>query len=109
MLRFYRLVKQRGDQPLSIAELCREIGTSPTTLNACCHEYLGMGPRRYLLLRRMNLLRRDLQRATPSETTVTEIATRYGFWNFGRLAREYRKLFGEVPSATLERSGTIKK
>ena len=54
-----------------------------------------MGPKRFLLLRRMSMLPRDLQRATPVETTVTEIATRYGFWQFDRLALEHKALFGE--------------
>jgi hypothetical protein len=40
----------------------------------------GMGPKRVLLRRRMSMLPRDLQRAVPAETTVTEIARRYGFW-----------------------------
>jgi transcriptional regulator GlxA family with amidase domain len=64
---------------------------------------LGMGPKRYLLLRRMNLLRRVLSESTPRDITVTEIATGLGFWQFGRLAVEYKALFGESPSTTLTR------
>ena len=36
-----------------------------------------------------------------AETTVTEIATRDGFWQPGRLAVEYKALFGKASSATL--------
>jgi AraC-like DNA-binding protein len=62
-----------------------------------------MGPKRYLLLRRLQLARRALREAAHDATTVTEVATRYGFWHFGRFAGEYRSLFGESPSATLHR------
>jgi transcriptional regulator GlxA family with amidase domain len=103
MQRFHDVIERNLDEPLYIPELCKEIGTSLRTLNACCREHLGMGPKRYLLLRRMNLFRRSLQDASPAETTVTEIATRYGFWQFGRLAVEYKARFGESPSATLAR------
>jgi AraC family ethanolamine operon transcriptional activator len=51
----------------------------------------------------MHLVRRALSEGTRADTTVTEIATRYGFWQFGRLAVEYNALFGEPPSATLNR------
>ena len=63
-----------------------------------------MGPKRYLLLRRMHLARRALRDAAPDATSVTDIATRYGFWQLGRFAVEYQALFGEAPSATLHRS-----
>ncbi len=51
----------------------------------------------------MHLVRRALSESTPADMTVTEIATRYGFWQFGRLAVEYKALFGETPSAALKR------
>ena len=68
-----------------------------------CQEQLGISAKRYLTLRRMHLFRRALRESTPATATVTEIATRFGFWQFGRLAGEYRALFSEVPSETLAR------
>jgi AraC-like DNA-binding protein len=99
--RFRRVVEENPDQPLYIPELCGSIGVSGRTLRACCQEQLGMSPKRYLLLRRMHLARRALRESAPTATTVTDIATQYGFWQFGRFAGEYKSLFGELPSATL--------
>lgn len=103
MRRFHGVIEQHVDQPLYVPELCREIGTSERTLRFCCQEHLGMSPKHYLLLRRLHLVRRALRDSTPSGATVTEIATRYGFWQFGWLAIKYKALFGESPSATLAR------
>jgi AraC-like DNA-binding protein len=103
MRRFHRVVEENPEHPLYIPEICNAIGVSSRTLQACCHEHLGMGPKHYLLLRRMHLARRALRQATPDAVSVTEIATRYGFWQLGRFAVEYRSLFGEAPSATLAR------
>jgi AraC-like DNA-binding protein len=49
----------------------------------------------------MHLARRALRQADPLATTVTVIATEHGFWDLGRFAAVYRKLFGELPSETL--------
>ena len=62
-----------------------------------------MGPIRYLWLRRMHMAHRALLCADPVSTTVTGIATEYGFWELGRFSVEHRELFGETPSASLHR------
>jgi AraC-like DNA-binding protein len=103
MRRFRRVVEENPDRALFIPELCATIGASERTLRMCCQEQLGVSPKRYLLLRRMHLARRSLRESPADATSVTEIATQYGFWQFGRFAGEYKSLFGESPSVTLER------
>jgi AraC-like DNA-binding protein len=104
MRRFHRALEAGAGRAVYIPELCAAIGVSDRTLRAYCQDQLGIGPRRYLALRRLHLARRALRDGAPGITTVTEIATRYGFWQFGRFAGEYNQLFGELPSATLARS-----
>jgi AraC-like DNA-binding protein len=101
MRRFFRLLEENPTRPIFVPEFCSAIRVPERTLRACCQEHFGMGPKQYLLLRRMTLAHRALQSANPVETTVTEVATRFGFWHFGRFAGEYRALFGEAPSVTL--------
>ena len=95
------LLAANRDRPLYLAEICATTGVSERTLRVCCHEHLGMGPVRYLWLRRMHLARAALIRADPASATVTSIATDHGFWELGRFSVEYRTLFGESPSVSL--------
>jgi AraC-like DNA-binding protein len=103
MRRLEEVLTSTPDKPLYMPQLCATVGASYTTLRDCCQEYLGMNAKRYLWLRRMHLARRALRSACPEKTTVTEIATDYGFWELGRFAVAYRSLFGEAPSAALRR------
>ena len=101
--RFERFLETRQYQPVYLAEICAAIGASERTLRTCCQEHYGMGPVRYLWLRRMHLARRALLRTDAAASTVTAIAADHGFWEFGRFSVEYRILFGELPSVSLHR------
>ena len=101
--RFEELLDANCDRPMYLADICAAVGASERTLEISCEEHLGMGPIRYLLLRRMHLARRALIQADPANTTVTQIATGHGFWELGRFAVSYKRLFGESPSASLHR------
>jgi AraC-like DNA-binding protein len=100
--RFEEFLEANPNTPLYLTEVCAAIGVAERTLRIACEEHIGMGPIRYLTLRRMHLVRRALLRAD-SSTTVTRIATDHGFWELGRFSVAYRELFGETPSVTLKR------
>jgi AraC-like DNA-binding protein len=101
--RFEELLEAKSNTPLYLAEVCAAVGAAERTLRSACEQHLGIGPIRYLTLRRMHLARRALVRATSSTATVTQIATDHGFWELGRFSVAYRVLFGETPSVTLNR------
>ena len=98
--RFHAAIEASDEKAVYLPELCSRIGVAGRTLRLCCQEHLGMGPKRFLLLRRMHLARRALHEAGPN-VTVTDVATEFGFWELGRFAVEYKALFGEGPSETL--------
>lgn len=91
----------RRDEPPSVAELCAALRVSRRTLQTCFNDMLGMSPHQYLRALRLNGMRRDLRNLAGSGTPVHEIAARWGFWHLSSCAADYRRLFGELPSATL--------
>jgi AraC-like DNA-binding protein len=104
MKRFEQVLAESSDRPIHLAQICTAVGASERTLRNSCEEQLGMGPIRYLWLRRMHLARRALIRTDPGKSTVAQVAAQYGFWDWGRFAMAYRALFGELPSASLRRT-----
>ena len=94
------LIEQASqDCPLSVAELVSALDVSRRTLQYAFQDALGINPASYLRVERLNRVRRALGDAQ----SVTEAATRFGFWHFGHFATEYRTLFGELPSETFRR------
>lgn len=99
--RLRELEEANRDRSLYVTDACAALRVSQRTLHHICTAVLGMGPKQYLLLRRLQLVHQELRKAKPEWTTVTEVATQYGFWELGRLAVAYKARFGQSPSATL--------
>jgi AraC-like DNA-binding protein len=100
MRRFRRVLEEHPNRPIYLPEISAAIRVPDRTLRLCCQEYLAMSPKQYLTRRRMHLVRKALL-AAETETTVTEIAIRFGFWHLGRFSVGYNAIFGEHPSITL--------
>ncbi|MGB9514003.1 MAG: helix-turn-helix domain-containing protein, partial [Candidatus Acidiferrum sp.] len=94
-------VEQHDRECLSVEQLATAAGVSERTLRDAFLRYFGVPPVQYLNRRTLHQVRKALKTADPSVATVTEIATRFGVWQFGRMAHDYRVLFGELPSETL--------
>lgn len=87
--------------PVTVADLSRMAGVSERTLRAAFHDVVGVSPKRYALMQRLQAAHQALQQADPQTTTVTDVAMTFGFFELGRFAGRYRHTFGEVPSQTL--------
>jgi len=86
----------------SIDALAAACGVTRRTLEKHFHRFLGRPPVAVRRDIRLDRIRYELFRATPS-ARVADIAMRYGEYHLGRFAANYRKRYGETPSATLER------
>lgn len=104
--RLIDLLQYAGEQPIRVAELCRSAGVSERTLRSIFIEVFGVGPNRYMLIRRLHLMRAALSIANPATESVSQIALRFGFTDNGRMAAAYHAMFGEFPSKTLTRPFT---
>lgn len=93
------LVEESPDCPLSVAEICERFHASRRALQYAFEGALGINPNAYLRAVRLDHVRRELRVAG----SVTEAATRWGFWHFGNFSSEYRAQFGELPSETFHR------
>ncbi len=90
------------DQPVSLADITAAAGVHVTTLLNGFKQHYEISPMAYLKQKRLEAARRTLLASEPLTTSVTEVATQWGFFHLGRFARDYRQLFGELPSETLK-------
>ena len=97
-----RFVAAAG-QPVSAADLCKAAGVGPTALHHAFKDVYGLSPLAYFRKRRLMQAREALVSATPERSAVKRAALSAGLHELGRFSVEYRRLFGERPSATLGR------
>ncbi len=90
-------------ESVSIAQLSSASGVSERSLRNAFYDVCTTSPKRYLRLLQLHHVRRAL-RSPQDASTVTDVATLHGFFELGRFAGEYKALFGEVPSQTLQRA-----
>lgn len=90
---------------LKVRDLAAAACVSERTLERSFHREFGISPKKYLLGRRMYGAHRELWHSGSTGKSVADIANAWGFWHIGQFSKDYRRLFGELPSETQSRSG----
>jgi AraC family ethanolamine operon transcriptional activator len=85
---------------ISIVALCGAIGVSRRALESVFRSVVGTGPGNYVRALQLNQVRRDLSSSSCAGLSIGCIAARRGIWHWSRFSREYRLMFGELPSQT---------
>lgn len=86
---------------ISITQVCAATRASSRTLTRGFCERFGIGPKAYLNCLRLCRVRSELLR-NPPDCSVVNAANKWGFWHMGQFAKDYKKMFAELPSQTLQ-------
>ena len=88
------------DNPLTLKQLAQNLGSSSSALSYGFQDLFGLSPMRYLKVRRLHTVRQQLKIRYPERTTIAMLANQFGFWSLGHFTRDYKAMFGELPSET---------
>ena len=99
-----RIVRQADDylaacpsQAADTAELASAIGVPEARLRQAFRAVLGISATKYLVRRRLMLVRRTLRSPERPWASVEEAALAHGFWDRRRFLQAYRAMFGQHP------------
>jgi len=90
-------------QDISLNSFCLEAGINPRTMQRAFLERYGVTPKKYSLIFNLNNVYKELSHRRYSETQITEVAEKYGYWHMSQFAKDYKQLFGSLPSETLKK------
>ncbi len=81
-------------EPITVAEVSRQMGMSSRTLHRSCLNYTGFSPKQLLMELRLEMAK---QRLCNSSDSITEVAFRCGFTDSNHFSRQFRTKVGLSP------------
>lgn len=104
MARALELIHTSELESVSAVDLCTYAQCSPRFLERTFQKRFGVTPKKYIKYLRLARVRdRLLSFDTQSCESIIELAGIQGFWHMGQFAADYRLVYGELPSETLNR------
>ena len=88
----------------TVNEVCRSLNVSDRQLRHLFQKKYAISPKNYIQNLKLSLIYKRLKVEQTEEVTIRSLAGDFNFWHMGQFSRDYRKLFGELPSETLTKS-----
>lgn len=88
-------------EDVSINDVAAAVHLTPWAVQYLFCRQLASTPTEYIRRVRLNHAHQELLAGAPSNTTVTDIAQRWGFAHTGRFAVLYRQTYGQSPHTAL--------
>lgn len=98
-----RAIRDMDAKDLCISNLLKYLNVSLRALQLGFDQVLGISPKKYLVIERLNRIRVRLLSKREKET-IASIARAHGVVHLGNFSRSYFELFGEYPSQTFRHS-----
>jgi transcriptional regulator GlxA family with amidase domain len=99
--RAVRYMRKNATRRISTSELCAVTGLSERTLRYVFEREFKISPVRMARRLRLELAHKVLLSANPANTSVSQVAQRFGFDDLPLFSLTYSKTFNEPPSRTL--------
>jgi AraC-like DNA-binding protein len=96
-------IEAHADQALALSDLERQSGYSRRSLQLAFRSHMGCSPMQWVKRCRMQKARERLKHPAYGDS-VASVAYGLGFMNVTSFSRDFRRLFGERPSAVLRQA-----
>ncbi|WP_339531126.1 AraC family transcriptional regulator [Pseudomonas mucidolens] len=103
LVRARQHIHEHARETVHLEDLEAAAGVSRFKLFDAFRKYLALSPMAYLKKYRLGAVRQEILEHG-STRTISEIALGWGFTHLGRFSAQYRELFDESPSQTLQRN-----
>lgn len=101
-------IRQNLTEQIRLSDLCRHAYAQARSLEYGFREVSGVSPVAYIKALKLTSVRKALLSAQAVTRSISEIACDHGFWHLSQFSVDYRKFFGENPSATRMRFARVR-
>lgn len=101
-------IRENLSEQIRLSDLCSHAYAQARSLEYGFREVSGLSPVGYIKALKLGSVRKALLARQAATRSISEIACDHGFWHLSQFALDYRRFFGETPSATRMRSARVR-